>query len=349
MTVRLVAFVLVAWCIPPLLAGAFGWHGIWGSGSALWDFLSPLPISGGVLHVPSLLAAMSLVALRQKRDKVLPAGFAAVAMVSTGAVLLVDMNDLSLALATDMALPSASRLLSNNPLGLFLVSDGLLALLWPHAHGDAVSPKTVVIGCAAVIGVPLLLMASMYRQAPIAQYQILPGLSQQGPSRGDELAAVYTTTAMEPTVLQQALAATSFASPPQMSVNVEDQAVYFYDSYEAAQRLAIDSVRLTWCRYEDGTPERWLPGAGDCFSDHVNFSERFADAYDRVDPRHSPGARGYVALLGLCQSVTLVEDASFSAVAGQRECAANERAREELIARGQLNDFDREVLNVVQP
>lgn len=41
--------------MPALIAGALGWKGVWGSGSALADFLIPIPVAGGVLQVPTFL------------------------------------------------------------------------------------------------------------------------------------------------------------------------------------------------------------------------------------------------------------------------------------------------------
>ena len=39
---HLLLWALVAWPLPALIAGALGWKGIWGSGSALVEFLIPL-------------------------------------------------------------------------------------------------------------------------------------------------------------------------------------------------------------------------------------------------------------------------------------------------------------------
>jgi len=50
---RIVVFGILAWMAPPLVAGALGWRGVWGSGSALVDYMIPVPVAGGVLHVPS--------------------------------------------------------------------------------------------------------------------------------------------------------------------------------------------------------------------------------------------------------------------------------------------------------
>ena len=51
-----------AWVTPALMAGALGWSGIWGSGSAFGDYLIPVPVAGGALHVPSFAVALALAA-----------------------------------------------------------------------------------------------------------------------------------------------------------------------------------------------------------------------------------------------------------------------------------------------
>lgn len=40
-------WAVIAWIVPAAIAGALGWKGIWGSGSAFADYLIPIPVSGG--------------------------------------------------------------------------------------------------------------------------------------------------------------------------------------------------------------------------------------------------------------------------------------------------------------
>ncbi len=58
---RLMLWILIAWPLPALIAGALGWKGVWGSGSAFVDYIIPIPVAGGVLHMPSF--ALSTIAL----------------------------------------------------------------------------------------------------------------------------------------------------------------------------------------------------------------------------------------------------------------------------------------------
>ena len=58
---RRFAWLVIAWTAPALAAGVLGWSGIWGSGSALVDYLIPIPVAGGVLHLPSFIVTTALV------------------------------------------------------------------------------------------------------------------------------------------------------------------------------------------------------------------------------------------------------------------------------------------------
>ena len=57
---RFLFWLLLAWPTPALIAGALGWKGIWGSGSATVDYLIPIPVAGGVFHAMSFIAISAL-------------------------------------------------------------------------------------------------------------------------------------------------------------------------------------------------------------------------------------------------------------------------------------------------
>ena len=89
---------------------------MWGSGSALVDYLIPIPVAGGALHVPSFVLLMVLVVLGPQLSAKAAGRARALALgaLLTGGVLL---------------LPPPEWRLSENPLGLFLAVDALVALL----------------------------------------------------------------------------------------------------------------------------------------------------------------------------------------------------------------------------
>lgn len=335
MKTSLATYLVAAWLLAPLLAGLAAWPSIWGSGSAALDYLLPLPVSGGVLHLPSLLGGALLLVLRQRG-----AGAAAwwgrvgtAAMAGAGSVLLIDLHALALAWHSDGAWPSAGHGLSQNPVGLFLLVDGLLALLWPGRPTARPGARTRLAGMLLALGVPLLLLAVQWQQLPVHRHELLIGASRPGPARGDETKAVYTQLPMQPARLADALARQGLLPHPRDDVNVQDQALVFFDSLADAQRLNLANARLTWCRYEDGSAEQWLPGAGDCFGGHLNFSERLLERYSGLDPGLSPPVRSLLARGLLCQELR---------TAAECKSVAHERAQ--LREHTALSDVDREAL-----
>ncbi len=58
---RIIDFGLLAGALNALAADALGWRGVWGSGPALVDYLIPITVAGGALHVPSFVVMLVLV------------------------------------------------------------------------------------------------------------------------------------------------------------------------------------------------------------------------------------------------------------------------------------------------
>jgi hypothetical protein len=55
----------LAWVTPAFIGGMLGWKGMWGAGNAFVEYLIPIPLAGGVFHVPSfIIAALVIVKLK---------------------------------------------------------------------------------------------------------------------------------------------------------------------------------------------------------------------------------------------------------------------------------------------
>jgi hypothetical protein len=333
--VRLVSFLVVAWALPPAIAGALGWNGIWGTGSAFWDSLIPFPTTGGFLHLPSIAGCAALIAWRKAGvepfatlSRPLATGIAL-----AGVALMLDIADLHLAATTDVA---PYHLLTANPLGLFLLSDGVLAQLWlPRLDRARRGAGWLAAGLLAALAPACLVGCVAYRQAPSAHDRLLRGMSWEGPARGDEIVTVYSSIGFVPAELEAELRADPMrlALPPEQHENAEDQAIYFFDSLSATRERRLDGARLAWCRYEDGTPSHWVDDGAECFADHVSFAERWEQLRDGTDPELSPDVRSFVARRLACANVVLAPGAEYSGVAAQRRCTELPRLREELLAR----------------
>ena len=112
-------WTVVAWITPAAIAGALGWKGIWGSGSAFADYLIPVPVAGGVLHMPSFVA-VSLILFSQPWVGRLGGHVRGILLAGAlvGIATLLDLDKLQLAATTDMMAAgcgSPSRWVSSSP------------------------------------------------------------------------------------------------------------------------------------------------------------------------------------------------------------------------------------------
>jgi hypothetical protein len=279
---RLVLWLLIGWTVPALIAGALGWKGIWGSGSALTEFLIPLPVAGGVLHVPSFLLATALVYLLPDVSPAAASRLRALlfGLLLAGVLWLLNLDDIVRALRDSQPLPY--RLWDANPLGLFVASDALLALFFNMATPQR--PWLRLEGWTLLlIALPLALPLQMAMPRPSSDRPFEAGMSRYGKFRGDEEMMVFTRLdPASPTFRQRAeVWANDPGSTvhPRFNSNAEDMALRFTRNREAAQRMDVAKAVATLCLYEDGTPSRWLDRSGDCFADHDSFSEKLAQAF----------------------------------------------------------------------
>lgn len=300
---RLLLWILLAWPLPALIAGALGWSGVWGSGSALADYLIPVPVAGGALHVPSFVVAGVIMLLFPDFS---PAAAARLRALLIGAMLagglwLLNLHDLWL--AQQIGTKFSGSLWQQNPLGLFLLCDAALALLFTAGAEQRPRLRLDVLTLILLL-LPSALPLSMAKPRASADPPFKAGMSLHGDARGDEFLMVFTRLDTDaPDFRKQAEAwaeEPAAMAHPRFHVSAEDTAVLFTRSREAAQRLNRDQVVATLCLYEDGAPLRWLPGAGDCFSGHQGFSERLGRAAS-ARPQDEPAElRPYLAAHELC-------------------------------------------------
>jgi len=274
-----------AWITPALVAGALGWKGIWGSTSAFGDYLVPLPIAGGALHVPSFALALLAVKLWPR----LPPGVAGLlrgtclGTALVGAAMLVDLDDVALAWTTDLEWRGVPW--EKNPVGLFWLSDSSWALATMLRRP---SPKTLALPALALA----LALPSAYATVRILGSRELSrpfvlGWRDEARNRWESIHRVYTRLPVDDPGFRDAARRFAAEHAPERDVNAEEVAFYFTDSLDAVEGTGEARVLTTLCLYEDGTPDRWEDGEADCFSDHVAFAERQAELAERI-PRSTP-------------------------------------------------------------
>jgi hypothetical protein len=256
---------LLAWVAPAAVAGALGWQGIWGSGTALLDYLIPIPVAGGVLHLPSF-GLMAVAVVRAPRWG--PRG-------------LQRWRALALSLAITGALMSfegPGLRLTENPVGLFLLSDGVLATLalalapqrpWLQADGPSL----------LLLLAPIALLAWVAWELSPRSRNFNVGTVRQGPT-GREV-TIFVQTRLRPDSAEfrsKALAWAVGAQNPAQWHGIDRAALYFSGELRAAIAGDQGQVFATLCQSSDGRAPRWLPGPGDCF-------EGSPDGPGRATPR----------------------------------------------------------------
>lgn len=281
-TLRIVSFGILAWMLPPLIAGALGWRGVWGSGSALVDYLIPIPVAGGALHVPSFVLLLVLV-VRGPQLSAKAAGRAralALGTALTGAVLL---------------LPPPEWRFSENPLGLFLAVDALVALL--SLLGAARQPGLRLEAGAllALLAVPALGGMVAWRVLGLGESFVNGSTTLSGDralvSVGVEVRGDITRAGMRQRAHEWAMT----LHDPAMKMGVEVTALRFRPQGSGAAAVL--------CLYEDGTPPRWLPGDGDCLQGFTTFSSRLVMHAAALPPDLPREVREHLAARAACTEI----------------------------------------------
>jgi len=291
----------VAWVTPALIAGAMGWKGVWGSSGALGDYLSPLPISGGFLHVITLVVVSALLAT-QPWGRL--AGYARGVFLATalvGVVLLIDVGKLHLAATTDTVLGGIPW--QQNPLGLFILTDSVLAQVFLGVFGGG-SPRDArqwLLSLVLALAVPLAYGLVSVKSDPRHEQPFTHAGSRQGPQRNDETVFIFTRLQPGTDAFRQAAVRFAEQYDPRVNVNAEDVAVLFFTSLDAARSSRSAEARATYCMYEDGTPPRFIPGAGDCFSNHESFYEKLMRARAALDLKLHHDVVDFLVIVEACR------------------------------------------------
>jgi len=298
---RLLLWMPLAWLVPALLAQAMGWHPVWGSGSVSLDYLLPLPVAAGVLHLPSfVLCAWGLWQL--PRVSAVAAGrlrAAAWGLLLAGTLGLLRLDEVLLAWRSGST--GFGAVWHENPWALFVLTDAALALLAAAGQrrdrwlaGDPVRVALWLMPGLVVLGLA-------WKMAPPVDAFLL-GQMRPGLARGDDQWMVFTTRDLQDAgFAQQALL---WAQPWYRAGLGQggDRAVLFSRSRDAAQRFQTAHAQQTLCLFDDETPPRWLPGAQAqaCFDGHQNFSEAMDAAMAKLPTGLEAPMRQVQARLQVC-------------------------------------------------
>ena len=273
---------VVMWVTPAVLAEIFGWRGIWGGGSAFGDLIVPAPITGGIFHVPTFIAALLYMraydGLDERTAWVVRASISAAALL--GLLMILDLEQIYVGLLTDVP---ADIELDQNYFGICLMTDAAWTASWMYRR--RIETRHAVPATTIVLVPALAYLAMVYFDSDRATETFVFGRPQPLATRGDEIVWIFTRQdVLSPTFREDA---TRFVEPhrPDEDVNAEDTAFYFTDSMFAAREYGDGPVLATLCAYEDGTADQWHAGQADCFSDHLSFSDEYAAYLNRTRDR----------------------------------------------------------------
>ena len=332
---RLFLWILIAWPLPALVAGALGWSSIWGSGSALGDYLIPIPVAGGALHVPSFVLC-GLVVWNMPSRSARAAGRLRALLIGAalaGLLWLLKLDDILLALQTNSTLSGSPW--QQNPLGLFVLSDALIALLF--TAGASAGPwLRLELASALLVLLPAVLPLGMAFKFSRAGEPFMLGDSRQGKERGDEIVMAFTSLDVNAPDFRTRAEAWSAFQHPRLSINSDDVAILFTRNLDAARRFETSKAVMTLCLFEDGTPPQWMPGSGadECFDNHVSFSEKFARSYAARPAGEALDLKDYMARKAVCVGVATIPpsgDTGGIELSGMRICSRLPEAREKLL------------------
>ncbi len=295
-----ILWAVVAWIAPAAIAGALGWKSIWGSGSAFADYLIPVPVAGGVLHLPSFIA-VSLILFTQPWAGRLGGHVRGILLAGTliGIATLLDLDKLQLAATTDMA---GGRLWQQQPLGLFVVTDCVIAQLFVRMLGGRwpVGTKEWAVSLIAALTIPAAYAVASLKADPRQQNPFVYAGAREADTRGDEMVFYYSKLPLGSDAFRQAASSVLERHDPRMNINTEDIAILFYDSLASAQAQDKRGAKYTVCLYQDGTATMWNPGSFDCFSKHESFSERLDKAFKTQDTSLPQDVRSWLARRDAC-------------------------------------------------
>lgn len=311
---RLAVLGGVAWLAPAAIAGALGWRGVWGSGSAFVDYLIPIPVAGGALHVPSFVLLL-VTAAQAPHVSARVAGWAR--SLSLGAALT----------ALVLLLPPPDWRPSQNPLGLFVLCDALVALL---ALVDAPREPGLRLDAgrlAAFAAVPALGGLVAWNVLGLGEEFRLGMATQSADFVVSSIPVVVRGDPASPKVRQRAQAWAETHQHPRQWMNVEVASIRFAPHDRGTPALL--------CLYEDGTPARWLSDGGDCLAGFTTFASRLSRHAAAVPADAPRELREYLAARAACEEIgwrPKGQDFSYM-VATDAACRDLERRRELLLPR----------------
>jgi hypothetical protein len=303
-------FLILMWITPALIAGMLGWRGIWGSGSAFADYLIPIPVAGGVLHVPSFIVAATIIMFARN----LPASISRYLPVLAFAVFLaaqslqLDFERINSWLFTDYTPYGSPFRFAHNPFYLFISTDAFWVGIYALTKGYTTPLRYWLL--LPVVPVAIIGLHAFGYQTNGPVFRI--GGSLSGKARGNEIHLVYTSSGYDEKMILDWIERNNYAKP-WTNPNSEHDAIYFTNSMQVIKwrkfdKIDTDNTVATVCLYEEDRSVKAYKGYYNCFKDRKTVEEKIMTLFTRNKIGLGRDIDHWYARVQLCASVVIPED-----------------------------------------
>jgi hypothetical protein len=301
--------LICVWITPAIIAGVLGWRGIWGGTSAFADYLIPIPVAGGVMHVPSFVIAC-IVILNLKKY---PESFARMmSLLALGIFLAVqtmqlDFDRLNDWFFTDYQPARSPFRFGQNPLYLFIATDAL----WVFAYALMLRIIPQWKQALWLVLVPIAIIAYNAMQYSLDDSQFTYGFMTHVKSHGNSVVMIHTSNNYDETLFREWLEGDTLVSRPWESQSMENLAVFFNRSMQDVKWRKTDNeenIVATFCMHEDDQSLTTHAGYVDCFVGRVTLRERLNQSFNTTQTGLGKEVDQWYAMAKLCEGIELPEE-----------------------------------------
>ncbi|MCW8930125.1 MAG: hypothetical protein OQL19_07820 [Gammaproteobacteria bacterium] len=319
----LYGFLFLIWSTPALIAGMLGWSGIWGTGSAFVEYLIPLPVGGGVFHVPGLV--LSIVALKvldkdNSRMNML-VSYGAFTLLIVMLTLHIDFTRFYSWLTTDYQPYGSPIRFDSNAVYLFILTDAFWVWIYSILKGQ----RFRLFNSIVVIALPPVILLFQIAEQTVTGPSFEIGGSKMGKNHGQESQFVFTTASYDKELLLAWLDEKNYIGTPWFNPNTEHEAIIFTNSMQLIKWRKFDDINehniiATVCSYEEDKSRTIHQGLYNCFSGKETLRMKL-DKISRNNPTgFHPWVNDWYARNLLCEEVSIPGDRNRHNIALYNTC-----------------------------
>lgn len=321
-------FLFLIWLTPALIAGMLGWSGIWGTGSAFFEYLIPLPVAGGVFHVPGLVVSFMALKILDSDDRhvKMVIGYGAFVLLIGMLTLHIDFPRFYSWLTTDYQPYGSPIRFDSNAVYLFLLTDAF----WVWIYASLKGQRLGLIGLVIVIATPVAVLGLQTVGQAIGGPIFKIGGTKSGDNRGQESQFIFTTADYDKELLLSWLDDHTYIGAPWSNPNSEHEAILFVNSMQLIKWNKYDDISeqntiATVCSYEEDKSRMIHQGLYDCFSGKETLSMKI-EAIGRDNPTgFHPWVNDWNARSVLCADVAIPNDRHRGDIALYTACVSLSR------------------------